>query len=87
MDVSTTSKTNSKIKFMYRVKEQQGIFIPQKWSWFKWEGIDRYDNYNWFDEDNQIKWCKWQTLQEARERIKSYKEQNKKPKYKIHSAR
>jgi hypothetical protein len=72
----------------YRIKEikEEGVFIPQVMNWFMWESIDRNVLYTWVNEQNQSKYCSFKTLEEARERIKVYKEEIKKPKVKYHRA-
>ncbi len=64
----------------YRIKEVQGKFIPQVWR-FGWESIDRKHRYIWYSEDHQLLWCAWDTLEQARERIKKYREYKKDVKY------
>ena len=70
---------------MYRVKEVDGLFIPQKYEFLiGWEGVPREGWYLWESNFRQIQHCSFQTLEEARERIKNYKLQIKIPKFKIH---
>lgn len=67
---------------MYRVKEVKGWFIPQVWI-FGWVDIDRGSDYSWSGDDDQLKYCKYTTLERARERIQEYR---KKDKIKYHKA-
>ena len=69
---------------MYRVKEVGGIFIPQKLSWFTWDGLDLEEKHLWFNHEYQYNYCACVSLEKARERIKSYKIQVKTPKVKYH---
>ena len=69
---------------MYRVKEVDGIFIPQRLCFIGWLGIDTKDKYLWFVNRYQITYCCYEFLEGARERIESYKIQIKKPKPKYH---
>jgi hypothetical protein len=64
----------------YRIKEVQGKFLPQVWC-FGWESIDRRSNYIWYSEENQLTWCAWGTLEQARERINKYRGYKKDVKY------
>ena len=58
---------------MYRVKEVDGKFIPQVGNWFKgYKSIDRETSYLWYLSDF-TKYCEWDTLEEALNRIKRYK--------------
>jgi hypothetical protein len=72
----------------YRIKEikEEGVFIPQVMYCFMWESIDRNGPYTWINEEAQSNYCSFKTLEEARERIKLYKEEIKKPKVKYHRA-
>jgi len=65
----------------YRIKEirEQGLFIPQVMKNFNYESIDKKDTYTWISEKNGINHCSYKTLEEARKRVESYKEQTKKP--------
>ncbi len=70
---------------MYRVKEVEGIFIPQQGNFFiGWKGIDRDENHLWFGERQQMTYCTFNYLESARERIKNYKLKIKIPKIKYH---
>lgn len=72
----------------YRIKEikEEGVFIPQVMNWFMWESIDKKGIYTWVNELNESKYCSFRTLEEARERIKLYKQEIKKPKVIYHRA-
>jgi hypothetical protein len=73
----------------YRIKEirEQGLFIPQVMKcFFNYESIDKKDTYTWISEKNAINHCSYKTLEEARKRIESYKEQTKKPTIIYHRA-
>ena len=69
----------------YRIKEIEGMFIPQARNWFIWEGICHlFGQWQyWNIEEYQIKYCAVKTLEEARAIILSYQISilNKKPKY------
>jgi hypothetical protein len=71
---------------MYRIKEVDGFFIAQKLVWFNWLGIDTRDKFLWWGKEMQQKYCLFCSLEKARERIKSYKLQNKKHKVKYYKA-
>ena len=58
---------------MYRVKEVDRVFIPQKFVWFYWQGISRDLRYIWLDNRSQIEYCSYTSLFEARKRIKEFK--------------
>lgn len=61
---------------MYRIKEVDGMFIPQVGNWFfGYKSIDKLDCSIWSAPEN-AKYCGWNTLEEALDRIKKYK-----PKY------
>jgi len=58
----------------YRVKEVRGKFIPQKLNFLLgWQAIDKKDLFLWTSDDYQWKYCKCDTLEEAREIIRNYK--------------
>ncbi len=56
----------------YRIKEVQGKFIPQVWC-FGWESIGKSDSYLWYSEENQLRYCGWDTLEQARKRVQEYR--------------
>lgn len=59
---------------MYRVKEIDGKFIPQVGNWFNgYLSIDRKSMYLWNDREDFNEYCKWDTLQEALDRVKRYR--------------
>jgi hypothetical protein len=64
----------------YRVKEVDGKFIPQEW-FFGWYGIDRSSDYLWANNDYQIEYCGYRTLEQARKRIQSYRKPKQNVKY------
>jgi hypothetical protein len=70
----------------YRVIEFNGKFIAQTRGCFMcdWKGLDRADFYLWYILDMQIKYCSFDTLEEAKEHLKKYKEFVKKPKIKYY---
>jgi hypothetical protein len=72
----------------YRVKEikELGLFIPQVMKYFIYESMDKKDKYTWTSEENAIKYCSFKTLEEARKRIRDYKEEIKKPTIRYHRA-
>ena len=72
---------------MYRVKQVNGIFIPQKLSFIGWLGIDKVDVTLWYCFSHQIEYCNLYDLESARERIKSYKIQINTRKFKYHKAK
>ena len=53
---------------------------------FNYESIDKKDTYTWISEKNGINHCSYKTLEEARKRVESYKEQTKKPTIIYHRA-
>jgi hypothetical protein len=72
----------------YRIKEirEKGLFIPQVMKNFNYECIDKTGIYTWITDVNGINYCSYKTLEEARKRIESYKEQIKKPTIIYHRA-
>lgn len=64
----------------YRIKEVDGKFIPQVWS-FGWEGISRDEEITWYTDDCQLEFCGWNTLEQARERVQRYRSINKQVRY------
>jgi hypothetical protein len=58
---------------MYRVKEVDGIFIPQKLVWFYWRGISASMSYYWLTNKSQIDFCSQLSLEKAKERIRDWK--------------
>ena len=72
----------------YRIKEvkELGLFIPQVMKYFIYESIDKKDKYTWTSEENELNFCSFKTLEEARKRIEGYKEQIKKPTFIYHRA-
>ena len=64
----------------YRIKEVDGKFIPQVWS-FGWGGIDRIDDYLWHRDEFQLDYCWYSTLEQARKRIQKYRNKDKQVKY------
>lgn len=58
-----------------RVLEINGNFIPQtRDSIFdSWQSKDKNDLYTWFTEKNQIEYCSYNSLEEAREALKKIK--------------
>lgn len=63
----------------YRVKEQNGIFIPQIWRWryFAWEGISRDGgSHTWLEEYYQKGYCSCDTLEKAIGTINIYKKKS-----------
>lgn len=66
---------------MYRVKEVNRKFIPQVGNWFYgYRSIDRLISYEWRSPENVIH-CELDTLQEALDRIETYRSKYHKPKY------
>lgn len=55
----------------YRVVEIGGGFIPQKWMWFAWYGLDKNTQYEWYVLEYQVKHCSHETLKDAWDRIDS----------------
>lgn len=74
----------------YRIKQiEENKFIPQTADLFDyifrtWEGIDREDGGIWYGYAYQKSYCACETLEEAREVIKKYKELLKTYKIKYH---
>jgi hypothetical protein len=70
----------------YRVIEFNGKFIAQAqdYSVFSWDGLDRKDFYLWYNLNSQIEYCSFDTLEEAKEHLKKYKEFVKKPNIKYY---
>lgn len=70
----------------YRVIEFKGKFIAQTTEWFvfDWCGLDRKGFYLWYNLNSQIEYCSFDTLEEAKEHLKKYKEFVKKPKIKYY---
>jgi hypothetical protein len=70
----------------YRVIEFQGKFIAQtrECFLFDWKGLDRRDFYLWCTFEYQIIHCSFDTIQEAKEHLKKYKEFVKKPNIKYY---
>ena len=75
----------------YRIKQiGENKFIPQTADlpdviYATWCGIDkRINNNTWYVEVWQVKYCMCETLEEAREVIKKYKESIKPYKIKYH---
>lgn len=61
---------------MYRVKEVNGKFVPQVGNWlFGYRSIDKVESSTWGAPEN-AKYCQWNTLEEALDRIRTYR-----PKY------
>ena len=60
----------------YRVKEVNGKFIPQKLTFFGWQGIDLDGLYLWIDSNHQWQYCQCDTLEQAKDIITKFK-----PKY------
>ena len=58
---------------MYRVKEVDGKFIAQKLIWFYWQGISKLSSFKWLDNFSQIEYCSYDSLLEARQRIRQCK--------------
>ena len=70
----------------YRIIKIKGKFIAQtrECFLFHWEGIDKDDFYLWSNFQRQKIFCSFDTLQEAKEHLKKYKEYIKKPKIKYY---
>lgn len=69
----------------FRIIEIEGKFIAQKRCFlFDWAGINPIDFYLWHILEYQILLCSFDTIQEAREHLKKYKEFIKKPKIKYY---
>tara|TARA_R110000823_G_scaffold94993_1_gene207522 strand:+ start:434 stop:670 length:237 start_codon:yes stop_codon:yes gene_type:complete len=68
---------------MYRVKQVDGLFIAQKRQLpFGWFGVPVKGDYLWASNDNQKRFCSFETLQKAIERIQTYKLEINLPKIK-----
>jgi hypothetical protein len=70
----------------YRVIKFQGKFIAQtrKCFLFHWQGIGQYNLSLWDTFEYQITRCSFDTLEEANEHVKKYKDFTKKNKTKYH---
>lgn len=57
-----------------RIVETRGRFILQQWNLFSgWRGVDKSGGYLWWDFDNQIQYCGYPSLEEARRAAASAK--------------
>jgi hypothetical protein len=70
----------------HRIIEIEGKFIAQTRKSFVcfWEGIEKKSFYLWYSIEYQLSFCSFNTLEEARQNLKKYKEFIKKPKIKYY---
>ena len=55
-----------------RILEIKGRFIPQRWGFPQgWYSKDVNSSYEWLSESNQLKYCSYKTLEEARNSFKT----------------